>query len=325
MNRVSDIDLRHLRVFVAVVEAECFAAAESVLNVATSTISLHIGNLESRVGIRLCERGRRGFSLTERGRVVYEEAKRLLKTIDDFSSTKSLLAGRLAIGVVDTLTTHADFPLPNAIREFNKVKNEVEFDVIVGSGPSLERDVISGKIHAAIGPFMQSGGSLDVHPLFYEPHDLYCGVGHPLFGASKAQIRNTDFSDFTTVHRPYQRGFDVTRFGGPAHGRQREQHGGDAEHGAVGGLYRLSAAPFRQPMGREWQALCNRPGDDDLYVGTFSDHEENRTRVGRSRLVREGVETGRHAQPAGGRRLKPVPPPRVTARARGAVAARVCS
>lgn len=217
MNRVSDIDLRLLRVFVVVVESEGFAAAESVLNVSTSTISLHIGNLESRVGIRLCERGRRGFSLTERGKVVYEESKRLLKTIDDFSSTiastKSLLAGRLAIGVVDTLTTHADYPLPQAIRAFNQVKNEVEFDLIVGSAPSLERDVISGKIHAAIGTFTQSTGSLEVHPLFYEPHDLYCGLGHPLFGASKATIKKTDFSQYSTVQRPYQRGFDVTRFG----------------------------------------------------------------------------------------------------------------
>lgn len=217
MNRVSDIDLRLLRVFVVVVESEGFSAAESVLNVSTSTISLHIGNLESRVGIRLCERGRRGFSLTERGKVVYEEAKRLLKTIDDFSSTiastKSLLAGRLAIGVVDTLTTHADFPLPSAIREFNTVKNEVEFDLEIGSAPSLERDVISGKIHAAIGPFSQSGGSLNVAPLFYEPHDLYCGEGHPLFGASKAQVKQADFSDYATVRRPYHRGFDVSRFG----------------------------------------------------------------------------------------------------------------
>ena len=217
MNRVSDIDLRLLRVFVVVVESEGFAAAESVLNVSTSTISLHIGNLESRVGIRLCERGRRGFSLTERGRVVYEESKRLLKTIDDFSSTiastKSLLAGRLSIGVVDTLTTHADYPLPQAIREFNKVKNEVEFDLIVGSAPSLERDVISGKIHAAIGTFTQATGTLEVHPLFYEPHDLYCGLGHPLFGATKAEIKAADFSQYSTVQRPYQRGFDVSRFG----------------------------------------------------------------------------------------------------------------
>lgn len=216
MRRVSDIDLRLLRVFVVVVESEGFAAAESVLNVSTSTISLHIGNLESRVGIRLCERGRRGFSLTERGKVVYEETKRLLKTIDDFSGTissaKSLLAGRLAIGVVDSLITHADFPLPGAIREFNKVKNEVEFDIIVGSSPTLERDVITGKIHAAIGPFMQCGGGLDAQPLFYEPHDLYCGEGHPLFGATKAQIKKTDFADFATVQRPYHRGFDVRKF-----------------------------------------------------------------------------------------------------------------
>lgn len=114
---------------------------------------------------------------------------------------------------MDTPTTHADCPLHHAICELNKVKNEVEFDLITGSAPSLERDVISGKIHAAIGAFTQSTGTLEVHPLFYEPHDPYCGFGHPLFGATKAEIREADFSQYMTVQRPYQRGFDVTRFG----------------------------------------------------------------------------------------------------------------
>lgn len=216
MNRVSDIDLRLLRVFVVVVESEGFTAAESVLNVSTSTISLHIGNLESRLGIRLCERGRRGFSLTERGRVVYNETKRLLKTIDDFSgivaSTKSLLAGRLVIGMVDALTAHADFPLAEAIREFNEVKNEVEFELVVGTRQSLERDVLSGQIHAALGPFSQNVGSLEVTPLFYEAHDLYCGEGHPLFGAPTSKIGKTDLSQYSTVQRPYHRGFSLENF-----------------------------------------------------------------------------------------------------------------
>ncbi|MCW3783619.1 LysR family transcriptional regulator [Defluviimonas salinarum] len=216
MNRVSDIDLRLLRVFVVVVESEGFAAAESVLNVSTSTISLHIGNLESRLGIRLCERGRRGFSLTERGKVVFEETKRLLKTIDDFSgivaSTKSLLAGRLVVGMVDALTAHADFPLAEAIREFNKVKNEVEFDLIVGTRQSLERDVLSGQIHAALGPFKRDSDALNVTPLFYEPHDLYCGEGHPLFGATINDVKNVDFTQYATIQRPYHRGFSVEHF-----------------------------------------------------------------------------------------------------------------
>ena len=73
LGRVSDIDLRLLRVFVSVVEAGGFSLATARLNVAESTISTHMSDLEARLGIRLCERGRGGFRITQRGQEVYQE------------------------------------------------------------------------------------------------------------------------------------------------------------------------------------------------------------------------------------------------------------
>ncbi len=48
--RLDTVDLRLLRVFVAVVEARGFTAAQTVLNVGASTISNHISALETRSG-----------------------------------------------------------------------------------------------------------------------------------------------------------------------------------------------------------------------------------------------------------------------------------
>ena len=56
-----DVDLRLLRVFLAVADAGSFSGAQAQLNVGGSTISLHMRELEKRVGFRLCERGRGGF------------------------------------------------------------------------------------------------------------------------------------------------------------------------------------------------------------------------------------------------------------------------
>lgn len=62
--QIADIDLRLLRVFRAVVESGGFAAAELELNVGRSVISRHIKDLETRLGLALCRRGRGGFALT---------------------------------------------------------------------------------------------------------------------------------------------------------------------------------------------------------------------------------------------------------------------
>ena len=61
MARLDSVDLRLLRVLVAVVEGRGFAAAQTQLNVGASTISNHMSALETRLGVKLCQRGRAGF------------------------------------------------------------------------------------------------------------------------------------------------------------------------------------------------------------------------------------------------------------------------
>ncbi|WP_243747190.1 LysR family transcriptional regulator [Yersinia pestis] len=61
------MDLRLLRVFKAVVDCGGMSAAELELNISLSTISKHIKDLEQRLGLTLCQRGREGFAVTERG------------------------------------------------------------------------------------------------------------------------------------------------------------------------------------------------------------------------------------------------------------------
>ena len=61
IGRLSKTDLHLLAVFMTVVENGGFAAAQVTLNVGQSTVSRHIGDLEKRLGMRLCQRGRVGF------------------------------------------------------------------------------------------------------------------------------------------------------------------------------------------------------------------------------------------------------------------------
>lgn len=64
---LSGLDFKLLKVFKAVVEAGGFSAAQNELNVGLAAISKQISDLEIRIGMRLCTRGREGFCLTEEG------------------------------------------------------------------------------------------------------------------------------------------------------------------------------------------------------------------------------------------------------------------
>ena len=80
------MDLRQLRYFVAVAERGGFGAAASALNVAQSALSRHVKELEHEFGGALFERGARGVSVTESGKVLLARGRWLLGAIDDIKA-----------------------------------------------------------------------------------------------------------------------------------------------------------------------------------------------------------------------------------------------
>ena len=70
MRRTDNADLRLLRIFMTVADARGFSAAQTLLNISAPTVSNHISALETRLGVKLCQRGRAGFRLTQEGEVV---------------------------------------------------------------------------------------------------------------------------------------------------------------------------------------------------------------------------------------------------------------
>src|SRR5688572_30519123 len=82
---LDDIDLRLLRIFATIVECGGVTAAEPALNMANSTLSTHLATLEGRLGVRLCQRGRAGFGLTTAGERVYQAARRMFHSVEEFN------------------------------------------------------------------------------------------------------------------------------------------------------------------------------------------------------------------------------------------------
>src|SRR5260221_560007 len=75
-SQLTDLDLRLIRVFLAIVDAGGVTPAQATLNIGQSTISTQLATLETRLGYRLCERGRGGFPLTARGGQFDHDAQR---------------------------------------------------------------------------------------------------------------------------------------------------------------------------------------------------------------------------------------------------------
>ena len=72
-----------MRVFAKVVENSSFAGAAARLDISASMVTLHVKELEERLGVRLLNRTTRKVSLTETGRAYYERCKRLLADLEE--------------------------------------------------------------------------------------------------------------------------------------------------------------------------------------------------------------------------------------------------
>jgi DNA-binding transcriptional LysR family regulator len=72
-----------MQTFSAVVDAGSFVKAAEVLGLSKAAMSRYVGDLETRLGVRLLHRTTRRLSLTEEGEVFYARSKELLAGVDE--------------------------------------------------------------------------------------------------------------------------------------------------------------------------------------------------------------------------------------------------
>ncbi|WP_321795020.1 LysR family transcriptional regulator [Caballeronia sp. J97] len=190
--QVQDTDLKLLRIFETIVRCGGFAAAQPILNVGASSISESMSQLETRLGLRLCERGRAGFRLTDEGAELHAAAQRLLGAVDTFhmeaGALRNQLSGVLRFGMIEATLTDKDSPLPMAIREFGQMAPAVRLHVQIETPGSMEQHVLDGRLHLAVGPFPAQIPGLDYSPLYREEQGLYCASTHPLHERAHGRV-----------------------------------------------------------------------------------------------------------------------------------------
>ena len=188
LGQLSNMDIRLLRVFKSVAECGGMAAAELELNIGISTVSRHIKDLETRLGLSLCRRGRAGFALTAEGQQIYDETLRLLAGVDAFRSRvdeiHQRMGGELHIAVFDKTASNPQAHIGAAIALFATQAPDVSLHLHVAPLNAIERGVLDGQFQVGIIPGHRSSDTLAYDALFSEGMFLYCGAQHALFSAS---------------------------------------------------------------------------------------------------------------------------------------------
>jgi len=190
--QISDFDLRLIRTFRAVADCGGFSLAEVEQRMTKSAISKQISDLETRLGVQLCHRGRSGFALTAEGQTVYKASTRLFGEIEGFraelNAVKRQPVGTLFIGCIDTLITSPSATIIDILTQFSRQYPKVELKMTIASAVEIDQSVASRRLQIGFSTDRGKVKGANSLPLFAEIGYLYCSDRHPLFEVDEADL-----------------------------------------------------------------------------------------------------------------------------------------
>jgi DNA-binding transcriptional LysR family regulator len=196
-----DIELRHLRYFVAVAEELHFGRAANRLHIAQPPLSQQIRKLEDILGHALFTRTSRAVKLTSAGQTFLDRARRTLQNVqEDLDEARSIGRGEEGFLRVGFISSSMLTPLPSMLGQYRREYPRVNLQLHESYTSQVMQSLLKGTLDAG---FLRDGDpseSLHIESLFAEPFVAVLPTDHPLSKhgiISAGDLRNEPFVFFT--------------------------------------------------------------------------------------------------------------------------------
>ena len=153
----SSLNIRQLQIFEAVARLESYGRAQQELGISVSAISNAMSQLEGQLGFVLCQRGRGGFFLTEKGQQFLQQTNRVLSELNELERQSALRkgehSGTSCISTLDSIETETALSLPVVLRSFSDKFPNVHIKLIIRTPSEQLHGVLNNQIDLAIGSY----------------------------------------------------------------------------------------------------------------------------------------------------------------------------
>ncbi len=169
------MELRHLRYFVAVGEAQNMSRAALKLYISQPALSKQVRDLEDELGFSLLERTAKSARLTDAGRVFLDEARAVLQRADEaMKKARTVAAAEPTELHVGYLSMPFAEILPKTLRAFQQAMPNVRVRLHEWSNKEILNGVREGRLQ--VGLIVRSPKASALHDLRYEElfHDRVC-------------------------------------------------------------------------------------------------------------------------------------------------------
>lgn len=146
-----ELNLDRLRTLLAVADLNSFAAAAKALHLAPPTVTLHVAQLEQRLGARLLHRSPGSVTPTAAGGLLIDKARRLLAEADELlQAVQQQIAsrsGRVRLGASTGALAHL---LPAALETLATQHPQIEVQVAVMTSEEALARLAAGRLDIGI-------------------------------------------------------------------------------------------------------------------------------------------------------------------------------
>jgi LysR family hca operon transcriptional activator len=196
-----EMELRHLRYFVAVAEAGSLTvAAERNLHTSQPSLSRQIRDLEDEVGAQLLRRSARGIELTPAGRAFLDHARSVLSQVEAAAEAARRVAHpakpRFAMGF---LTGHELTWMPEALQILHDELPNIDVMISSEYSPLLANALVNGTVDAAFLRRERGAPDLAFRLLVKEPLVVILPRDHRLAAFKAISPRDLAGETFVTV------------------------------------------------------------------------------------------------------------------------------
>jgi DNA-binding transcriptional LysR family regulator len=188
------LDPRHLTAVLAISKHGTFARAAAALGVSQPALSKSIALLERRLGVKVFDRGARGSTLTDAGRILTRRAQNLSQLLanaqEEIRLNAQRLAGPLVVGAVPSTMLSL---VPDAINDLANAHGGAVVTIVEGLDDHLTPALQRGEIDLLVAPvegLHAVPADIVETKLIDDPYLIGFRPGHRLAGSRNLRMRD---------------------------------------------------------------------------------------------------------------------------------------
>lgn len=198
------MDIRHLEYFMEVARYCSFTKAAQTLYISQPAISKAIKSIEDEFGIVLFDRSGKKVVLTDAGKILYNQAKSIVKSFNNLSSEindlMNLEKGHIRIGLPPMIGSNF---FPKVITQFHERYPNVTIQLVEVGAKKVETEVANGNLDMGVAVLPTDEEIFHTFRFVKDSLKLIVHPAHPLAEREVVALSELAEEDFVYFHEDF--------------------------------------------------------------------------------------------------------------------------